>query len=80
MVKVVTKQTKKIKKLMIDKDLSGSEIARRIGVDPSMVSLTIGGQRSTYRIRKAIAEALGVDVTDLWPRETARTSRPHKER
>jgi hypothetical protein len=56
---------------MIDKPISGATIARTINVNPSMVWNTIAGRRTTFRVRKAIAEALGVDVAELWPPETA---------
>jgi transcriptional regulator with XRE-family HTH domain len=63
-------QIKKIKKLIIDREVSGAEIARKINVDRSMISLTITGQRKSLRVRRAIADALGVAITELWPDET----------
>jgi hypothetical protein len=76
----ITKTAKKIKKLMIDKDVRGADIARRIEVSKVMVTLTIAGKRKAYRVRKAIADALDVGVPDLWPDETCRPSVTRKTR
>jgi len=54
---------------MIKKDVKGAEIARRIGVNRSAISKTIDGKIKSYRLRKAIAEALGVPYEELWGEE-----------
>lgn len=67
---MVTTETKKtIKKLMIDKDVKGAEIARTVGCTRQNVYHVIKGRQATPKIRQAIAEALGVRVSDLWPDE-----------
>lgn len=64
---LATDTYKKIRKLLIDEDLTGAKVARRIGVHRSAINRTIKGERKSYRIRKAIANALHLKVTDLWP-------------
>ncbi len=58
---------KKIRKAMIDKDVTGAEIARRVGVCRSAIQKTITGDVKAHRLRKAIAKAIGIRLTDLWP-------------
>lgn len=60
---------KKIKKLLIDADISQAEIARRAGVDRSAVTHVTAGRVKSPRLRGFIAEALGVPVDSLWPRD-----------
>lgn len=58
---------KTIQKLMIDKDVTGAAIARKVGCTRQNVYHVIRGRQATPTIRQAIAEALGVRVSDLWP-------------
>ncbi|HVN97526.1 MAG TPA: helix-turn-helix transcriptional regulator [Syntrophorhabdaceae bacterium] len=72
-----TVQTKKkIQKLMIDKDVSGAMIARRIGCTRQNIYHVIRGRHATPNIRQAIAEALGVPISDLWPAKKPRRRAP----
>lgn len=57
----------KIKIELIKKNLSGAEIGRRAGVCRDSISKTIKGEIKSHRLRKAIAEAIGVTVEELWP-------------
>lgn len=57
---------KEIKKLLIDKDLSQAEIARRIRVSKSHVNNMLRGKRSNARLQKAIAREMGCEVADLF--------------
>ena len=59
--------TKKIKKMMIDRDISGAEIARRENVDRSLVNKVINNKTGSKRVRRAIARELRVDVSEFWP-------------
>ena len=52
---------------MIKKNLSGAEIGRRAGVCRDAISKTIKGEIKSNRLRQAIADAIGVEVSDLWP-------------
>jgi DNA-binding XRE family transcriptional regulator len=63
---LATELNKKIRLMMLEKDLTGSEIARRIGVHRSTVNRTIKGQRRSVRLRRAIARTLHLKVEDLW--------------
>ena len=60
---------KKIKKLMIDREVSGAQIARLVGCNRQNIYHVIEGRSKPSRIRRAIAEVLGVNVSDLWPDE-----------
>lgn len=61
---------KKIKILMVEKEVSGAEIARSLGFTRTAVYHVIAGKRKSPRIRTAIASALDVPVEDLWPGES----------
>jgi hypothetical protein len=60
---------KKIRIQMIEKDVTGAGIARSAGVDRTAIYKTIQGKIKSYRLRKAIAHALDIDVTNLWPKD-----------
>lgn len=57
---------RKIKSLMALKDITVTEIAHKAGVSRTWVSLVIHKNKSSKRIRKAIADEIGVSVEDLW--------------
>jgi transcriptional regulator with XRE-family HTH domain len=63
--------TKEIKILLIQKDLTMSEIARRERVSRNLVSCVIRGKAQSLRIQKAIATALDVTFESLWGRRAA---------
>ncbi len=72
MIKEYLKQSKKsreIKALLVLKGISGAEIARGIGVHRTAIYHTIEGKIKSYRIRKAIADALEVEYEELWGAE-----------
>ncbi len=64
-----TQTKKKIQKLMIDKDVTGAEIARKVGCTRQNVYHVMIGRQVSPHIRQAIADSLGVQVSDLWPDE-----------
>lgn len=43
------------------------ELAKKLGVTSPTVSQVIHGKRPNARIRRAIAEAVGRPVDELWP-------------
>ena len=47
--------------------IAQTAIARKLEVSPSTVNKVIDGFSVSDRIRKAIAAAIGKDVTDIWP-------------
>lgn len=58
-----------IKKLMIDCGISGAAIARALRCDRTNIYHVIEGRSKSKKVRKAIAEALGVHISELWPDE-----------
>ena len=58
---------KRIKIQMIQNGVTIIEIASAIGVTPSAVHQVITGLRNTPRIRAAIAQAIGLPVSEIWP-------------
>jgi len=58
---------KEIKKRFIDLDLTQTQIARREKVSLSAVSQVVRGVMVSRRLRRAVAEALGVPVEEIWP-------------
>jgi lambda repressor-like predicted transcriptional regulator len=58
---------KKIKHLMIEKEVTGASIARKNRVTRTAVYHVISGKSRSPLLRSAIAKALGVQVSELWP-------------
>jgi DNA-binding XRE family transcriptional regulator len=58
---------KKIKILLIQKDIKQADIARKLGVSSVAVCNVIKGACESRRIKWAIARELGKRVEDLWP-------------
>jgi transcriptional regulator with XRE-family HTH domain len=58
--------TKRIKIKMIEKDVSGADIARKVGVHRSAINHVINGKNRSPRLRQAIADALGEKYDTLW--------------
>jgi|GEM_PF-2173071 len=63
------KNNKRIKILLINKDLDVAKLARLIGKNRSWVSQVLYGHIKGEPTRKAIAEALGVPYEELWGEE-----------
>lgn len=55
-----------LKTMLFEKNMSMSELARKIGLSVSSISLASDGVASE-ETRKKIAEGLEVEVNDLWP-------------
>lgn len=70
----MTNIRKKVKIAFIEKGVSGAGIARKLGVDRSAIYKTISGEIKARRLRKAIAEAIGAEVEDLWPKNGNRNN------
>lgn len=55
-------------RLLQEQKMSQAELARRVGVGPSAVSMMLSRRcRPQRRTVEKIAQALGVDVRQLWP-------------
>jgi lambda repressor-like predicted transcriptional regulator len=52
--------------MMLRKGLSGAEISRRVGVTRQAINGVINLKWKSRRIRKAIANNLGVKYRNLW--------------
>jgi transcriptional regulator with XRE-family HTH domain len=59
-------QRKRIKKLMLDKDLSETRIAEKLETSPQMICDVIAGRKQTEKYQQGIADLLGVPVTRLF--------------
>lgn len=57
----------KIRIELIKKNIPAAEIARRLGITRNAIWLTIHGKTKKLRNRKAIADAIGMAVEELWP-------------
>ncbi len=53
--------------ILLEKDISAAEIARRAGVSRAAITHTMKGATKSKRLRKAIADAINMEVSDLWP-------------
>ncbi|MBI3584239.1 MAG: helix-turn-helix domain-containing protein [Nitrospinae bacterium] len=60
---------KKIRIEMVKKGIKGAAIARRIGVCRSAINKTITGRIKSHKLRKAIADEIGLPIAELWPEE-----------
>ena len=58
---------KKIRALLLMKDITCAELAREVGVSRTWISLVVNGHEKSKRIRKIVAHRLGLKVEDLWP-------------
>ena len=58
---------KKIRKLMIDADLTAAEIARKARCTRQNVTYVIDGKVKDSPVKKILAKRLGKSITDLWP-------------
>ncbi len=58
---------KVIKKLLIDRDMSITDLARITGYGRTHLSAVIHGRLDSRRAKRAIALALGVEFSSLWP-------------
>ncbi len=60
---------KKFRMLLIEKDLTLAEIAKRIGKSKTAVIRTRNGDLKNKQTREKIAKVLGVKTSDLWSSE-----------
>jgi lambda repressor-like predicted transcriptional regulator len=56
-----------IKIRLLKKGISQAEIARQQRVVRSYIGHVMAGRRKNQRIRRAIADAIGMKVSDIWP-------------
>jgi len=70
-----TRQYRKIRSTMMLHGVTNQQIAAQERVTENYVTFVITGRRVGYRIRRAIAAACGVAVTELWPDEESGLSR-----
>lgn len=61
-----TKNNKKVKILLIEKDLNVSKLSKMIGRSRTWTSLVLYGNKKSIPTRKAIARVLGVPYEELW--------------
>jgi lambda repressor-like predicted transcriptional regulator len=62
----------KIKIEMLKKGITGADIARRAGVTRVAIYHVIEGRVKSTRLRKAIADALGMKIKQIWPENNKR--------
>ncbi|MCK9420259.1 MAG: helix-turn-helix domain-containing protein [Nitrospirae bacterium] len=58
-----------IKIRLLKKGISQAKIARSQDVVRSYVTHVIAGRNKNQRLRQAIADAIGMVVSDIWPNE-----------
>jgi lambda repressor-like predicted transcriptional regulator len=63
-----------IKQALRDHRTSQLGIARSLGISHTAVRLVIEGKSTSARVSRAIADALGVPVSELWPETTKEKS------
>ena len=56
-----------IRAALLEKGITLRSIAKKLNVSPAHVSQVVHGKYASKRLRKAIAEAIGVPVTSIWP-------------
>ena len=66
-------KSKKIRMRMIAKGITGAEIARTVGVDRTAIYKTIKGKIKSFRLRKAITDALDLQIDKLWTETKRKT-------
>lgn len=55
---------------MLIRGVKVTDIARSLNLKHSNISVVISGNRPNHKVRKAIADAVGLSVSDLWPEQT----------
>lgn len=60
------KARKTIHKMLIDKDMTVKDLAKKIGKSAAWTSYVINGHWVGTETRKDIARTLGVKVDDIW--------------
>jgi transcriptional regulator with XRE-family HTH domain len=58
---------KEIKAALILREVSQSEIARRLGIREQSVSGVISGKTKSARVMREVARVLGKPVREIWP-------------
>ena len=58
---------RRIRGAMVAAGVTNAQVARDEKVTPQYVHLVLTQQRTGYRIRLAIAHAVGMPVEELWP-------------
>lgn len=58
-----------IKAMLVEKGITQAQIANKLKLKRSTISVVLGGHGKSKRVQRAIARALGKRVVDLWPRE-----------
>lgn len=58
---------KEIKIKLLKSEITQAELARRLSVSPSMIARVIDGNSVSDRVRRGIANAVGIDVARIWP-------------
>lgn len=56
-----------VRSIMVKNGVTNRQIAKETGVRENYVYMILAGERTGYRIRRAIAAACKVGVSDLWP-------------
>lgn len=67
-----------IKVALIRSGVSQVQIAKSLGINPSAVSRVIDGSSVSHRVRKAVAEATGIDLKQIWPSTYIEAGGPRK--
>lgn len=81
MNKLINTKTDKNKRryinaLLVLHEINQSELARQIGVSQALMNAVVTGRRRGVKkkgrlVREAVAQALGVNVEELWPDKAA---------
>jgi len=77
--------TKRIRILLIERNLTVNAAAAQIGVHPSNLTSMIRGRLKLYRFRQPLADLLGAPVLQIFPEGTERKHyhkrhKPHRPR
>ncbi len=60
-----------IKIELLKAGINQNQIAKKLGVVPTLVSQVVHGVRPVKRVRQAIADAVGKPIEELWPEESS---------
>lgn len=61
-----------IKARLIERGIKLVDIARELGIAPPTVTQVISGIKTSRRIQKTIAQKIGMNVDELWPKNNHR--------
>lgn len=63
------RRSRKIRAMLVERGITHTSIAKALGLTPATVGDVVTGGRQSRRVKLAVAEALRVKPSRLWPED-----------